>query len=398
MRRASLCCCPSLCLSRDTACFCLLGVLIALYMLAGAAMFSSLEGPAELQAHQLWETRLKDFSHEHRVSCEDVRSLIHHYEEARAAGIRMERGRTLWDFAGAFYFVGTVISTIGFGMTAPSSTLGKVLLVFYGLLGCSATILFFNLYMERVVTFLGFLMRWCHKRRSQHDAWLHTGGECRDNDEHGGKEEWKPSVFQVMLVLLAAVLVVACGAATLYSAMEGWSYLEALYFCFVAFSTVGFGDLVSCQKEHHEDSQGYKVANCLLMLLGVCCMYSLFNIISIVLKMGLGWMLKTSAWAYRNFCHTKPQHMSLFKLCLSDANPPMQLCENEPQRMQKISCLGHNMLTLSSAPNTISRCLCDEAKVETVCHSDTDRLIAVQQVQGNCLLRGSGVNVRPLPL
>ncbi|TKS80995.1 Calmodulin [Collichthys lucidus] len=95
-----------------TARFYLLFVLIALYMLAGAAVFSSLERPAELQAHQLWEKRLRDFSYEHNISCEDLKSLLHHYEEARTAGIRTEQSRALWDIPGAFYFVGTVVSTI----------------------------------------------------------------------------------------------------------------------------------------------------------------------------------------------------------------------------------------------------------------------------------------------
>lgn len=82
-------------------------------MLAGAATFSSLERPAELQAHQVWERRLRDFSREHKISCEDLKRLLRHYEEARTAGIRTERGRALWDIPGAFYFVGTVVSTIG---------------------------------------------------------------------------------------------------------------------------------------------------------------------------------------------------------------------------------------------------------------------------------------------
>ncbi|CAB1348584.1 unnamed protein product [Coregonus sp. 'balchen'] len=54
----------------------------------------------------------------------------------------------------------------GFGMTAPSTTEDKVLLVIYSLLGCSATTLFFNRFLERVITMLGFLMRWCHRRRT----------------------------------------------------------------------------------------------------------------------------------------------------------------------------------------------------------------------------------------
>uniref|UniRef100_A0A671W0S3 Potassium channel domain-containing protein n=1 Tax=Sparus aurata TaxID=8175 RepID=A0A671W0S3_SPAAU len=227
------CCCSSLIPSRDTARCYLLFVLIAFYMLAGAAIFSSLERPAELQAHQLWEKRLRDFGHEHNISREDLKTLLLHYEKARTAGIRTEPGRALWDIPGAFYFVGTVVSTIGFGVTAPSTVTGKVLLVFYGLLGCSATILFFNLFLERIITLLGLLIFRCN-------GWK-TGYR-------------KPSVYQVTLILFVAVLLVACGAASLYSAMEGWTFLESLYFCFVAFSTVGFGDFVSGQREHHEDT------------------------------------------------------------------------------------------------------------------------------------------------
>lgn len=85
-------------------------------MLAGAAVFSSLERPAELLAHRLWERRLKDFSQGYNITVEDLKSLLSHYEEAGTAGIRAEKGRALWDIPGAFYFVGTVVSTIGKSM------------------------------------------------------------------------------------------------------------------------------------------------------------------------------------------------------------------------------------------------------------------------------------------
>lgn len=106
----------SSCLSRDSVRFCLLFLLIAIYMLAGAAIFSFLERPAELQAHQLWERKLKDFSQGHNITVKDIKSFLSHYEEARTAGIRIEKGRALWDIPGAFYFVGTVVSTIGKSM------------------------------------------------------------------------------------------------------------------------------------------------------------------------------------------------------------------------------------------------------------------------------------------
>lgn len=244
--------------------------------------------------------------------------------------------------------------------------MGKVLLVFYGLLGCSATVLFFNLFLEKVITFLSLPIFRCRRRRTGHSDL--EGREIEGNRN----EQWKPSVHQVTLILLVAVLLVACGAASLYSAMEGWTYLESLYFCFVAFSTVGFGDFVSSQREHHEDTWVYQVTNCLLMLLGVCCTYSLFNAMSVIIKQGLNWMLKTLVRMYRSVCHYKLQLRPLFKLCSSDSEPPVCYCEETTgykQQVQVVSSSGHSKVWHSSVPTAVSKCLCDEAKVETVCKS-----------------------------
>ena len=72
-----------------------------------------------------------------------------------------------------------------------------------------------------------------------------------DDDEDVGLEHWKPSVYWVMLYLTLISWIFACFAAAIYAPFEGWGYLEALYFCFVSFATIGFGDLVSMQKDNY---------------------------------------------------------------------------------------------------------------------------------------------------
>lgn len=167
---------------------------------------------------------------------------------------------------------------------------------------------FYNLFHERVITLLSLLIFWCHARSDKQSG---PKDQTSDGDRN---QEWKPSVYQVMLILFVAVLLVACGAASIYSVMEGWTYLESLYFCFVAFSTVGFGDFVSGQREHHEDTWTYQVANCLLMLLGVCYTYSLFNAISVIIKQGLNWILRTLDSMYYSIRHYELEVRPLFKL------------------------------------------------------------------------------------
>ncbi|KAM6171155.1 potassium channel subfamily K member 13 [Erethizon dorsatum] len=280
-------------LNEDNARFLLLAALILLYLLGGAAVFSALELAHERQAKQRWEERLANFSRSHNLSREEVRGFLRHYEEATRAGIRMDNVRPRWDFTGAFYFVGTVVSTIGFGMTTPATVGGKLFLIFYGLIGCASTILFFNLFLERLITVIAYIMRSCHQRQLRR-----RGALAQDSLKAPRKREpdslagWKPSVYYVMLILCLASVLISCGASALYAPMEGWSYFDSLYFCFVAFSTIGFGDLVSSQNAQY-DSQGlYRFANFIFILMGVCCLYSLFNVISILIKQSVNWILR----------------------------------------------------------------------------------------------------------
>lgn len=49
----------------------------------------------------------------------------------------------------------------------------------------------------------------------------------------------QPSVLTALAVLTA----VAVFSAVVYMALEGWNFLDALYFCVVTMSTVGYGDI-----------------------------------------------------------------------------------------------------------------------------------------------------------
>lgn len=105
--------CRSLHLNEDNGRFVLLAVLILVYLLCGAAVFSAIERPSELRAHGRWNGTLLNFSETFNISLQELNSFLREYEAAIAAGIRADALRPRWDFTGAFYFVGTVVSTIG---------------------------------------------------------------------------------------------------------------------------------------------------------------------------------------------------------------------------------------------------------------------------------------------
>ncbi|XP_046610141.1 potassium channel subfamily K member 13-like [Neodiprion virginianus] len=298
-------------LAEDNARFVLLAGVLAAYMLAGAALFQRLEADLEVrQAAEFWRV-YHNFRKQHlqpgSEAVHRLHELLSAYGNASSAGIINKRRR--WDFPGSFHFVGTIVSTIGYGSTAPQTTAGRVAVVLYGFLGCSGGILFFNLFLERIITFLAWVLRSIHLRRLKKRLRKTTLASRRisrgstraraslpdildDDDDDVGLEHWKPSVYWVMLYLSLASCGIACCAAAVYAPLEGWSYFEALYFCFVSFATIGFGDFVTTQQPNYPLVHWYRLANFFFLVTGCCCIYSLLNVTSIVIKQGLNWVIE----------------------------------------------------------------------------------------------------------
>uniref|UniRef100_UPI00358FE8B1 potassium channel subfamily K member 12-like n=1 Tax=Myxine glutinosa TaxID=7769 RepID=UPI00358FE8B1 len=320
----------SLPLSRESARFVLLAAFVSLYLLAGAAVFSALEAPEAAESRRRWREQLELFRREHNISHEDLQRFLRHLLRAHAAGEAADGWRPRWDFPGAFYFVSTVVSTIGFGMSTPATAAGKVFLIFYGLFGCSATILCFNLFLERVV----FLLACCvHPARCDALSRL-TRPDIADDGvtcwppRHGSVGSASlsvgdPPIFCVALMLSFAALLVSCCASAIYSYAEGWTFLDSFYFCFVSFSTIGFGDLVPSQRAGYQNQSLYRLANFLCIFLGVCCLYSLFNAISILMRDSLNWLLaflencidKRNSWTSDDTLHSDCRFVDMPRHC-----------------------------------------------------------------------------------
>ena len=56
--------------------------------------------------------------------------------------------------------------------------------------------------------------------------------------------ESQPVVTKTLMWTLLALLMMLLVGAFLYLQEEQWNFLEGVYFCFITFSTIGFGDLV----------------------------------------------------------------------------------------------------------------------------------------------------------
>ena len=106
-------CCSLLHVKEDNARFLLLALVLCCYMITGAAIFMLLEQGNEQRERVEYRKMVDSFTELYPfVNKSLLEELLRQHALAAAAGF-VEDIRPRWDFAGAFYFVGTVVSTIG---------------------------------------------------------------------------------------------------------------------------------------------------------------------------------------------------------------------------------------------------------------------------------------------
>lgn len=112
-------CCNSILLKEDNARFLLLAGVLLLYMVFGALVFQAFEEDNERRERKDYRNRYNDSLEQllqsiavRNVSLEQVEELLYVWGNMTDAGHKLE-SRLLWDFAGSFHFVYTVVSTIG---------------------------------------------------------------------------------------------------------------------------------------------------------------------------------------------------------------------------------------------------------------------------------------------
>uniref|UniRef100_A0A8C7G4Y7 Potassium channel subfamily K member 4 n=1 Tax=Oncorhynchus kisutch TaxID=8019 RepID=A0A8C7G4Y7_ONCKI len=205
---------------------------VMLYLVIGALVFRTLESPQESKEHEKLLRTTRDFLQNHScVTAQNLSDLIMSVVKAVEAGLDVKHSSTnftsRWDLASAFFFCGTIITTIGFGNLSPRTKWGQLFCVCYALVG---------------IPMFGFLLA---------GVGDHMGTGLR-------KAVWKmetlflrrvsPTYVRVMsavLSILIGCLIFLAVPTLVFKEVEDWSFLEALYFVVITLTTVGFGDYVA---------------------------------------------------------------------------------------------------------------------------------------------------------
>ncbi|XP_075393758.1 potassium channel subfamily K member 6 isoform X2 [Tenrec ecaudatus] len=237
----------------------LAGALLAFaaYLGLGALLVARLEAPHEARLRE--ELRALRAQLLRRSPCVAAPALDALVERVLAAG---RLGRTVftntsdvtWDFASAFFFTSTLVTTVGYGYTTPLTDSGKAFAIVFALLGVPATMLLLTASVQRLSVLL------THKPL----AWLSL------------RRGWEPrqAARWHLVVLLVVVLVFffLVPAAVFAYLEESWSFLDALYFCFISLSTIGLGDYVPGESPGQPYRALYKVLVTVYLFLGLVAM------------------------------------------------------------------------------------------------------------------------------
>ncbi|XP_018584378.1 potassium channel subfamily K member 4 [Scleropages formosus] len=250
-------------------CSTLLAILTAvlLYLVLGALVFRTLEEPLERGKHNQLLSVREDFLRNYTcVSPETLLAFIQEVADAVGAGVDPTSNTTTfssqWDLASAFFFSGTIITTIGFGNISPKTEWGQLFCIFYALVG---------------IPMFGFLLA---------GVGDHLGTGLR---KAVAKVEmlflkWRvsPTIVRIISalfsILLGCLLFVAVPI-FIFQEVEKWTLLESAYFVVITLTTVGFGDYVAGDSGDGGKDHWYKPLVWFWILLGLAYFASILTMI-----------------------------------------------------------------------------------------------------------------------
>ncbi|KAL5108006.1 Two pore potassium channel protein sup-9 [Taenia crassiceps] len=225
------------------------------YLVLGAAVFDALESDMEGTEKERLQAQEREWQRRYNITAED-------FEKITQLGIQLKpyRAGTQWKFAGAFYFATTVITTIGYGHCTPKTVGGKIFCMVYALPGIPLCLVMFQSIGERINTLITRLLRR-----------LISLLNCKSR-----------TVSQTHLIFVSAnvVTIVLTAGAAVFAQYEKWHYLDAVYYCFITLTTIGFGDFVALQREDSLAKRPDYVAFSLIFILfGLTVVSSVMNLL-----------------------------------------------------------------------------------------------------------------------
>lgn len=155
-------------------------------------------------------------------------------------------------YGSALYFCIVSFLTIGFGDIVPKSSLAKAMVLFFSLGGVLMMGLIIAMIRQVVLTSGGPTMFWnlIEKRRAKElqsiedNAQKITSEEAYDKIRAIRRSAKMRQLNLSLLFTLGNFMVFWLVGALVFLYVEGWTYFNGVYFCFLCLITIGYGDYV----------------------------------------------------------------------------------------------------------------------------------------------------------
>ncbi|KAF0044810.1 hypothetical protein F2P81_003968 [Scophthalmus maximus] len=237
-----------------------LGVVYVTYVLIGGVIFWKLEGDLGQKDIGRLLTSKKNLLTTYTCLNQDgLEAVAQVVQDVSKVGLSLKGNHTtdgFWKFTSSAVFAATVVTTIGYGNMSPSSTAGQIFCVFFALFGIPLNMVVLNrvgkymLVMERNIS--DFL--------------------------EGKTGRRKCTRFFVHLVsYLSGAVLFFIGPMIVFQLREGWTYSQAMYYCFITLSTIGFGDFVADSNPDKEYPDWYSVLMASWIFFGLAWLALLIN-------------------------------------------------------------------------------------------------------------------------
>ncbi|XP_054653586.1 potassium channel subfamily K member 10b isoform X1 [Dunckerocampus dactyliophorus] len=244
-------------------------VVVVLYLVCGGLAFRALEQPFESDQKTSITMEKASFLARHPcVTPDELEALIKHSIDAVSAGVSpigdTSYNSSYWDLGSAFFFAGTVITTIGYGNIAPSTEGGKIFCILYAIFG---------------IPLFGFLLAGIGDQLGTIFVKSILRVEKIFRQKHRQISQTKIRVTSTILFIFAGCIVFVTVPAVIFKHIEGWTTLEAIYFVVITLTTVGIGDYVAGGNRRIEYMKWYKPLVWFWILVGLAYFAAVLSMI-----------------------------------------------------------------------------------------------------------------------
>ncbi|RNA06308.1 Two pore potassium channel sup-9 [Brachionus plicatilis] len=225
------------------------------YLIIGAAVFDHFESTHEAHLHDQLRKNISKFQQKYKMNDTEFNRLWNKILDKKPYSAGNQ-----WKFVGSLYFCTVVVTLIGYGHSTPRTLSGKIFCIFYTLFGIPIFLIMFQSVGERLNSFIIFSLGRLKKR-------------LRFKNQKVGMFELisVEGCFSVTIIIIASYV---------FMHNEGWTYFDAIYYCFITLTTIGFGDYVPLQQNNFlSNNLTYASFTILFILVGLTTLASSMNLL-----------------------------------------------------------------------------------------------------------------------